>query len=110
MSAPNKARGSAAIEIGGKRLPVSLSMGVLVALGHHLGVTTVQDALGRVQSGVISEMVLIARALLEGSGHEVSDKDLLAIDFLEFANVVLPAVFAARPAGDDASPRKPASK
>ena len=109
----NTARGEAEIEIAGRRYTVTINMGALASLAAALGVETFDDLRAAVFK--LPNMPKVVSAILEANGHQVSEADIAAMDWPQYLDRLLPALFRTerdKPAaeGGEANPPKARAK
>lgn len=101
----NSMRGEADLEIGGKTYTVCIHMGALAAISEAAGVSKFQEL--QEAAFLIPNMPKIVKAILAANNAEVSEADLMAMDWRQYLDRVIPALFRTAREGDDAaSPTK----
>lgn len=75
----NAIRGEAALEISGSRYTLLLTLGALAAIEEGLGLADLSAIGARLKHPHASDIAVIAAALLNGGGHAVSPRDVLAL-------------------------------
>jgi hypothetical protein len=76
---PNAIRGEAALEVGGKRYRLLLTLGALAEIEDGLGLADLVDIGPRLKHVRAGDLAIVAAALLRGGGHDLTPADVLAL-------------------------------
>jgi len=102
----NPLRGEADLEIGSKKVTVTIDMSALIAISKAIDVRTFSDMASAVF--VIENMPKVVRATLDAAGvKEVSDADINAMDWGQYMGPLLDALLRRKSTDDtEADPPK----
>lgn len=100
----NQQRGEADLEIGGKTYTVCFNMGALARISDACQVRTFEE----LQKAVfeLPNMPKVVKAALEASRHQVEDEDIASMDWPQYVERLIPALFRTK-AKDDAEADPP---
>ena len=73
----NAIRGEAALEVGGTRYGLLLTLGALAEIEEGLGLTDLSQIGARLKQARASDVAVIAAALLKGGGHQIAPAAVL---------------------------------
>jgi len=78
---PNPRRGEVAVELGGKRHALCLTLGALAELEHAFGVTDLAALGERFAGGRLSarDLLTLLAVALRGGGHALTDEEVAAL-------------------------------
>lgn len=75
----NAIRGEAALEAGGKRYRLLLTLGALAEIEDGLGLADLAQIGPRLKQARASDIAVIAAALLKGGGHDMAPSEVLQL-------------------------------
>ncbi|GAA0548079.1 hypothetical protein FHS83_000949 [Rhizomicrobium palustre] len=75
----NAIRGEAALECGGVRYTLLLTLGALADIEEGLGLSDLSHIGARLKQARACDIAVIAAALLKGGGHHLSPQDVLCL-------------------------------
>ncbi|HVZ70433.1 MAG TPA: GTA-gp10 family protein [Rhizomicrobium sp.] len=99
---PNKARGEAALAVGGNEYRLLLTLGALAEIEDGLGLEDLSQISTRLKTLRAADLAIVAAALLRGGGHNICAADVLklACDLGSIVRAVREAFEAAGLSGD----------
>jgi hypothetical protein len=105
---PNIPRGEAALDAGGKRYRLLLTLGALAEIESGLDLADLSEVSARLKQLRASDLAIVAAALMRGGGHDVSPADVMRLptDLGQLVTAVAQAFDAAglaKAAGEGAS-------
>jgi hypothetical protein len=78
-SMTNRIRGEAALEAGGKRYRLLLTLGALAEIEGGLGLADLSAVGARLKAVRAADLAIVAAALLRGGGHDLAPADVLRL-------------------------------
>lgn len=99
----NALRGEADLDIGGRTYTVSINMGAIARISEACDARTFSDL--QRAAFELPNMPKIVKAALEASGHTVDDKAINDMDWPQYVDNLLPALFRQKKEDDESPPR-----
>ncbi len=76
---PNRIRGEAALDAGGRSYRLLLTLGALAEIEDGLGLADLSDVAARLKTVRAADLAVVAAALLRGGGHDLAPADVLRL-------------------------------
>ena len=77
---PNRVRGEAALEAGGRQYRLLLTLGALAEIEDGLGLQDLNGVAARMKQPRAGDLAIVAAALLRGGGHDMCPADVLRLN------------------------------
>ena len=76
---PNRVRGEAALEAGGRQYRLLLTLGALAEIEDGLGLEDLNGVAARMKQPRAADLAIVAAALLRGGGHDMCPAEVLRL-------------------------------